>query len=382
MRIDSASIGMDSARTYSSREYRAGRTTAYFKTGGSASGMNLFGNLVNTGGNSQDDEVTTQEKTKKDNGVSDLRETFGTRRAAVSDVRTLKTGTAGDVDWEEQLRQIMEECINYLLRLFFPDRELNLSDSYKMSFGSGQSIGSTGNTLVTSYTNEYYFEEFEDTSFSTQGTVRCADGREIDFNLNLEMSRGFQEYYAEEIQQPQAVFCDPLIINLEGNIPELSDQTFYFDIDSDGVEDEISRLIAGSGFLALDLNDDGIINDGSELFGTKSGDGFEDLAQYDTDGDGFIDEDDEIFDRLKIWAMNENGEMQLYSLKEKNVGAIGLKRADTQFALNSLTDNSTRGMIRKTGMFLYESGGAGTVQQVDFVKHNAERNAEMLKAYA
>lgn len=97
------------------------------------------------------------------------------------------------------------------------------------------------------------------------------------------------------------------------------DQTFFFDIDCDGVEDEISKLISGSGFLALDQNGDGIINDGSELFGTQSGNGFADLAKFDSDGNGFIDENDEIFDRLKIWCMDENGQPHLYSLKEKGV---------------------------------------------------------------
>ena len=65
--------------------------------------------------------------------------------------------------------------------------------------------------------------------------------------------------------------------------PELSDQTFYFDLDADGKEEEIS-VLNGSGYLALDKNGDGVINDGSELFGTKNGDGFADLARYDEDG--------------------------------------------------------------------------------------------------
>ena len=83
--------------------------------------------------------------------------------------------------------------------------------------------------------------------------------------------------------------CDPLVINLDGNIAELSDQTFLFDLDGDGEMDEISELSAKSGFLALDKNGDGTINDGTELFGTRSGNGFQDLSAYDTDHNGFID---------------------------------------------------------------------------------------------
>ncbi len=39
------------------------------------------------------------------------------------------------------------------------------------------------------------------------------------------------------------------------------------------------------------------INDGSELFGTSSGDGFKDLATYDEDENGWIDENDSIFSK-------------------------------------------------------------------------------------
>ena len=50
----------------------------------------------------------------------------------------------------------------------------------------------------------------------------------------------------------------------------------------------------GSGFLALDKDGNGKIDDGNELFGTKSSDGFGDLREYDSDGSGWIDENDEI----------------------------------------------------------------------------------------
>ena len=162
--------------------------------------------------------------------------------------------------------------------------------------------------------------------------------------------------------------CDPLVINLDTNIADLSDQKFFFDLDADGEIDEISMLKGGSGYLALDKNNDGTINDGSELFGTASGDGFADLAKYDDDGDGWIDEDDAIWDKLKIWCKDESGNDVLYKLAEKGVGAICLQRVGTQFSLNSLETNETNGYIRSTGVFLYENGTSGTVQHVDVAK--------------
>ena len=120
----------------------------------------------------------------------------------------------------------------------------------------------------------------------------------------------------------------------------------------------------GSGFLALDKNEDGKINDGSELFGTKSGNGFADLKEYDSDGNGWIDENDEIFGKLKVWCKNDDGEDILMDLKEADIGAIYLGSQSTEFTLNGY-DAATDGVLRSTGLFLRESGSVGTVQHVD-----------------
>lgn len=90
------------------------------------------------------------------------------------------------------------------------------------------------------------------------------------------MSRSFQASY-EAYSESTYVLCDPLVFNFEGNTADITDQKFMFDLDCDGKEEEISSLGKGSGFLALDKNGDGIINDGTELFGTKSGDGLQTL---------------------------------------------------------------------------------------------------------
>ncbi|MBQ8665647.1 MAG: hypothetical protein IJ526_02140, partial [Lachnospiraceae bacterium] len=145
---------------------------------------------------------------------------------------------------------------------------------------------------------------------------------------------------------------------------DVRDQTFRFDLDADGKEDEISMLGKGSGFLALDKDGNGKIDDGSELFGTKSGDGFGELREYDSDGNGWIDENDEIFSKLKVWCKDENGNDVLMDLKEADIGAIYLGEQQTEFTLGG-TDGYRDGVIRSTGVFLRESGGAGTIQHVD-----------------
>lgn len=227
------------------------------------------------------------------------------------------------------------------------------------------------NLKVLNYSQETFSMEAEDTVFSTVGTVRTSDGREINFNVNVGMSREFQEYYRDDLELASFSLCDPLVINLDTDVAELSDQTFYFDIDADGVLDEISNLGSGSGYLALDKNGDGTINDGSELFGTASGNGFADLAKYDEDGNGWIDENDAVWSKLKIWTKDENGKDVLYRLADKGVGAICLQNASTDFTLKG-DSGQTQGVIRNTGVFLYENGNVGTIQHVDVAKYNKE----------
>lgn len=227
------------------------------------------------------------------------------------------------------------------------------------------SVGSGGGQVWTVQTvTSSFFSEQEVTEFHSVGKVCTADGREIAFGVSVEMSRSFVQE-TECYMESSYTLMDPLVINLDHNIADVRDMKFYFDLDGDGEKEEISELGAGSGYLALDNNGDGVVNDGSELFGTKSGDGFADLAMYDSDGNGWIDEADEVFSRLKIWTKDENGDNLLLDLKEANVGAIYLGAAGTQFSLNNQETNATNGVVRKTGIYLKEDGTTGTMQHVD-----------------
>lgn len=212
-------------------------------------------------------------------------------------------------------------------------------------------------------TNRFVMEQ-ESATFSAQGLVKTSDGREISFDVDLSMSRGFAGNLFSS-KDEKVVLTDPLVVNLESNSATVSNQKFFFDLDADGKEESISRLGEGSGFLAYDKNGDGKINDGSELFGTKSGDGFKDLAAYDQDGNGWIDENDAIFGKLKVWTKDAEGKDKLLDLKEANVGAIYLGNVDTRMHLKDGMTNQTNGVIRKTGVFLRETGEAGTIQHVD-----------------
>ncbi|WP_027857106.1 hypothetical protein [Marinobacterium jannaschii] len=208
-----------------------------------------------------------------------------------------------------------------------------------------------------------HVEEYECTSFQACGKVQTADGKSIDLNLNLQMERSYSETVTYS-ETRSIVFKDPLVINFEGNAADLSPEQYEFDLDADGENELISFLGQNSAMLALDLNKDGKINDGTELFGALSGDGFADLAQYDEDGNGYIDEADSIFSELRLWNKHL-GEDTLETLKERDIGAIYLGASETPFDIKG-EDNQTLGRVRESGFYLTENGEAGTVQQIDF----------------
>lgn len=407
MKIDSSVVGMESARSY-----RASNTTVRrFAITDYRQSLTQGNNSLNAAiGGDTGEAGGAEEKTAKGSE--------GKNTATLQDWQSRLQATTSGVSIRSSVSQtyaeIKQQTIRYIFDLLFSARRnrfrqwmqetgvesasgqtgsVNAAATGAQNGTGGSVNGTSGNggkgkyyqnglpmmkplTLVTnmkvlSLGEETYFEEAESTSFSTTGTVKTADGREINFNVNVGMSREFEEYYRQDLELASFTFCDPLVINLDTDMAQLEDQTFYFDIDGDGEQDEVAQLKSGSGYLALDKNGDGVINDGKELFGTESGNGFADLAKYDEDGNGWIDENDAVWDKLKIWSKDENGKDVLYSLAEKGVGAICLQNADTDFTQKG-TGGQTLGAIRNTGVFLYENGNVGTVQHVDIAKYEKQ----------
>jgi len=207
-------------------------------------------------------------------------------------------------------------------------------------------------------------EEFEHTEFSAEGVIRTADGQEINFSLAVSMSRHYREETNVSVRAGDARRKDPLVINFAGDAAQLSNQRFRFDLDADGRAEDVPLLGGGSGYLALDLNANGRIDSGAELFGPASGSGFAELAEHDDDGNGWIDEADAVFQRLRIWTPDATGAGTLTNLAAKAVGALYLGHAATPFELRG-PGNEDLGAIRDTGMFLLDSGTAGSLQEID-----------------
>lgn len=230
---------------------------------------------------------------------------------------------------------------------------------------AGQAVAVAGPSWGLEYDRIETVIENENTSFSAEGIVKTDDGREINLNLELSMSREYMEQNSISIRAGvQKKLVDPLVVNFSGGSAGLTSEKFDFDLNSDGKKEEVSFVTQGSGFLALDEDENGTVDDGSELFGPSTGDGFEELSRYDEDQNGWIDESDSVYSRLKVWTRDSEGKDSLLSLAETNVGAIYLNNVSTEFSLKN-SANELQGMIRTSSVYLAENGGVGTVQQLD-----------------
>ncbi|MCB5272320.1 MAG: hypothetical protein LHW56_10820 [Candidatus Cloacimonetes bacterium] len=137
------------------------------------------------------------------------------------------------------------------------------------------------------------------------------------------------------------------MLDLDGNGIETQGLAsgVQFDLDSNGFRETTGWVGGGDGLLVLDRNGDGIINNGSELFGNYSplksgslaGNGFLALRDFDDNKDRWIDKKDAIYSELRVWRdfdMNgETGEGELFTLEE-----LGIARLNTNYTNSNFKD--------------------------------------------
>jgi len=200
--------------------------------------------------------------------------------------------------------------------------------------------------------------ESEKTTVCGNGQVLTTDGKKIEFNYSLAMERNyFSEKTAEE--SGSIKLSDPLMLSFNGRACELTKDCIAFDLNADGMPEQIPGLGTASGFLVFDRNGNGRADDGKELFGVASGNGFADLAQLDSDKNGWIDTADTAYDQLAVWSGDN-----FKSLKQQGVGALYTAAVDAEFSLKT-SSNELLGQIRAAGLYLSEAGEVGQMQQVD-----------------
>jgi hypothetical protein len=134
----------------------------------------------------------------------------------------------------------------------------------------------------------------------------------------------------------------PIILDLDGDGVKTVDLTngAYFDHDGNRFAEKSGWVGPNDAILVRDLNNNGQIDDGGEIFGDntllangqKATNGFEALAELDANGDGLVDQNDAGFSTLKLWRdANGNGTVEageLLTLAEAGVASLDVAYAN------------------------------------------------------
>lgn len=178
----------------------------------------------------------------------------------------------------------------------------------------------------------------------------------------------------------------PIILDLNGNgvLSQSIDSGVRFDLFANGQQTPTGWADPGDGFLVLDRNHDGKINDGSELFGDatlrtngqKATDGYAALADLDSNRDGQISLGDINFADLKIWTdSNSNGVSdpdELHALSDYAITSLNLATTST----TNLENGNVVGLVSN-----YQTDDRQTHGMAD-VWFQADRNKAVLAATA
>ncbi|AVX03475.1 iron-regulated protein FrpA [Maritalea myrionectae] len=129
---------------------------------------------------------------------------------------------------------------------------------------------------------------------------------------------------------------DPLVLDLDGDGIETVSQSqsgVHFDLNGDYFAEQTGWIGADDGFLVMDRNNNGVIDDISEMFGAPDVGGYQELAAVDAvenggNADGVITIDDALFAELKVWRdLDQDGLTdadELFSLDELDITSLEL----------------------------------------------------------
>jgi hypothetical protein len=186
----------------------------------------------------------------------------------------------------------------------------------------------------------------------------------------------------------------PIVLDLDGNgIRTLAAGSgVAFDIDATGKQTQTGWVGQGDGLLVRDINHDGVINNGTELFGgatqlangpnagQRAGDGFRAMADLDSNHDGKLSSGDAAFGELKLWVdANHDGKTDAGELK--GLADFGVVSINLDFAKGSSMDNGN--LLGMVSSYTKADGTESAVADVWFAKADSTPNlGELLAAPA
>ncbi len=160
---------------------------------------------------------------------------------------------------------------------------------------------------------------------------------------------------------------DPLVLDLDGDGIETVSKLqsgVYYDLDGDYFAERTGWLSGDDGFVVLDRNGNGRIDDISEMFGGPGRSGLAQLAEFDTNSDGLVTAADARFGELRVWrdldgdGVTDAGE--LFTLDALGIVSLGVAGA----ALDIETPQGNRLLAR--GEFTRADGTTGAMYDMAF----------------
>ena len=189
----------------------------------------------------------------------------------------------------------------------------------------------------------------------------------ITYGGNTATMKGMISASSSEVKQ----YSSPLALDLNGDgVQTISlSEGVHFDMQATGTLQRTGWVNRQDGLLVLDLNKNGAIDNGSELFGDHTllpngkyaQDGWQALTRYDENGDRKIDATDAIYNQLQVWTDTSvdgvSDPSELHSLKDLHIASINL-HADYSKAVQQ-NGNALQGLSS------YESTDGTTHQMAD-----------------
>ncbi|MFP3977672.1 hypothetical protein [Marinobacter sp. KMM 10035] len=271
------------------------------------------------------------------------------------------TVSGGDRDGVFTSAQLAEKTTELMLR---GQQAISVSRA-----ALGGEAGEAKGSMTVEASRYMFYSESESRSFTSSGSISLENGETIDFTLSLRQSQSRTYEYSESLRIEERPMTDPLVINFGNATAKLTDTLFEFDLEGNGKTGQFAALDSGSGYLVFDRNGNGKVDDGTELFGPQSGSGFSELANYDDDGNLWIDANDEVFSSLSVWVQGADGEQTLRSLNEVGVQALYVGSAEDNFTLTN-SQGVPLGEVQASGIYLTTDGDVRTLEEINLSEQN------------
>ncbi|MBI5901538.1 MAG: hypothetical protein HZB40_20250, partial [Rhodocyclales bacterium] len=284
----------------------------------------------------------------------------------ISSTQTASSGGTAESDAEAAVNALLRQRIRQALEKIkedHPEEEFEVSsDGERLFLQNGHS-------------------RFTIESDGTVTEARDSDADRADDSRDMpDQMEEAREDATEDSSSPQTR-RDPLVLDLNGNgiaTTDVSHFRVFFDHDANQLSEATGWIDTGDAFLAWDRNANGLIDNGSELFGdqtllrsgAKAASGLQALAEWDSNRDGKIDANDARLADLRVWQdANQDGVSQADELK--TLGEAGIAAINLASTATSAAPDATGNTLTRRGSFVRSDGSTGLAAEIAFRRDTA-----------